>query len=301
MHDVNKKVDYFVLLYYYEIMKWILLVLLYCIPSMAKQITVAVIDTGFNMAYEKEGNLCSSGHKSFVPNQSIDDNHGHGTNIVGLIKEYSNDTTYCVYIIKFFDYKNTNSYSLIQSLKYAYSLKPDIINLSGGGFSAEREEYEIVKKILDANIKLIVSAGNKHLNLNDNCVYFPACYDTRIIVVGAHDVRSSNYGDIVDVVVSGENKTAFGETMSGTSQATAIVTGTYVRYLYSRTPQSEDVAINAAIRACYIQSGLQKNVDNLTDSLTNKYTPDIVKEYGPWMITILKIQQEKKISFKWSF
>lgn len=55
-------------------------------------------------------------------------------------------------------------------------------------------------------------------------------YDKRIVVVGNKDsfgtrIKSSNYGKLVNRWEIGENQEAYGITLTGTSQATAVATG----------------------------------------------------------------------------
>jgi len=196
--------------------------------AMADPIKVAVIDTGIDLKYKNQANLCDSGHISLVPNETIQDYNGHGTNIAGLIKTHAKNTKYCLIIIKF--YKNTdgpqNVMRLQLALLYALRIKPDIISLSGGGIGSNATEKLIITKILDSGIKMNVSAGNESMDLDKKCNYFPACYDLRLTVIGAKDYNGSNFGQIVDFYLQGYNqKGEFGQEMTGTSQATAIYTG----------------------------------------------------------------------------
>lgn len=213
-------------------MKWIsfILILLFTCVSQAKQLRVAVIDTGLDRQYHNQARLCPTGHKIFTTDKTLHDRVGHGTNVTGLITKHAGNSDYCIILIKFFSKERQNTfYTLIQALGYANKLKPDIISLSGGGKVPSIHEKFIVKHILKNNIKLVVAAGNNGDNLDKNCNYFPACYDKRILVIGALDIRSSNRGNIVDYYVSGKDKVGFGVTMSGTSQATAIFTGKLIR------------------------------------------------------------------------
>ena len=208
-------------------MKWILLIImLFSVQSYGKTVRVAIIDTGIDLEHLDTANMCLKGHKSFVPNETIIDTHGHGTNIVGLIKKYAKGFDYCVIIIKFYSNSSKNAaLSMVQSLEYALSLKPDIINVSAGGTSIIPQEKIIVDKILNSGIVLNVAAGNNFSNLDKTCNYFPACYDKRINVISAKDFTSANHGKVVDKYVSGKDQRAFSFTMTGTSQSTAIFTG----------------------------------------------------------------------------
>jgi len=202
-----------------------LLIFLCSFNTLANNILkVAVIDTGFNPKYSNQANLCESGHKDFS-GEGLFDYNGHGTNVIGLIVKHSSTKNYCIIIIKAFAMKSpkTKSY-IVEALQYAYDIKADIINLSAGGEKPISSEKRIVMKILNKKQIFVTAAGNNGKNLDKACTYYPACYDKRIIVVGDKN-KYSNYGKYVDAIQNGKNQTAFGQTMSGTSQSTAIFTG----------------------------------------------------------------------------
>lgn len=188
----------------------------------AKTLKVAVIDTGLDENYIKYTPLCETGHKDFT-GEGLNDINGHGTNVTGLIVTNSQTTNYCIVIIKAYAYRNGHRSYIPEALEYAYNIHANIINLSGGGPDQIERERNIVLKILNSKVVLIVAAGNDGIDLDQNCYYYPACYDSRIYVVGNNSI-SSNYGKYVDIVYDGNNKSAFGQTMSGSSQSTALFT-----------------------------------------------------------------------------
>ena len=217
-------------------MQYIFLILMF-FSSMcyAKQIRVAVIDTGFDMTYSLDTKLCETGHKSFVPKQTIQDIYGHGTNIVGLITKYAERSNYCLIIIKYYDKNIKNNHvRFLKALEHAYNLNVDMINISAGGPGIFIPEYNLIKQILDSKIIINAAAGNESLNLDDECIYYPACYDERIFVISSKNTIKANKGEIVDKYENGKNQTGFGITLSGTSQATAIFTGKAIKYLHRK-------------------------------------------------------------------
>lgn len=190
--------------------------------SLAKStVRVAIIDTGLSNAYVKNVPLCDKGHKDFS-GQGLNDTHGHGTNITGIIVENVNTSDYCLIIIKVYNFDTHKNY-LVSALEYAATLNVDIINLSGGGQGPVEQERLAVEKILNKNILFVVAAGNDSSNLDSYCNYYPACYDKRIIVVGANKPYS-NYGTPVHIIGNGDDVKGFGIIMHGTSQATALHT-----------------------------------------------------------------------------
>lgn len=231
--------------------------LLLCHVAHSKQIRVAVIDTGINLKIASKIPLCKSGHKDFTKS-SLDDHHGHGTNVSGLIDQYAKNVTfkvsippnidkihinYCQIILKFYDTEKSplrTEDNMTDAINWAVNLNVDIINISGGGKVPVKAERILIKKALDAGIIVVVAAGNDSKDLGKNGQYYPAMYDKRIIVVGnlqQLNIRapSSNFGTPVNTWEIGVNSISYSlngdqlSTMSGTSQATAIKTGKIIR------------------------------------------------------------------------
>lgn len=209
---------------------------------------IAVLDTGFGYVGKgHDASLCKYGHKNFSIEQEYTaeygtkdkiplDTHGHGTNIVGIIDGYAKKFTnsYCIVVIKYYSEKQTGLQNLNASTKaiqYATNIGAKFINYSGGGPESNPEEQRAVKTFLNKGGTFVAAAGNERsdLDLPENA-YYPAMDDKRVIVVGNtnfYGVRSptSNYGKIVTRWEIGESITAYGLTMTGTSQATAVATG----------------------------------------------------------------------------
>lgn len=228
----------------------------------AEPIKIAIIDTGydFDSTWHKDNpkslmnkhNLqkpvtCKTGHKDFT-NKGLKDNHGHGTHLAGLIAKYA-ITNYCIIIIKYWHNENsvangfTNVLRLTKSINWAIAQDVDIINFSGGGLRPFELEKKAVIKALDKGIVFVAAGGNERFNLAIR-PYYPALYDSRIIVVGNVKPNgkrgpSSNFGGAMDLSVTGtdvmsllpDNRYGW---MTGTSQSTAIVTGRIVQQVYVR-------------------------------------------------------------------
>jgi hypothetical protein len=185
----------------------------------AKMIRVAVIDSGLKAEYVLKAKLCPTGHKDFTKT-GFNDTNGHGTNIVGLIVNNTQLKNYCIVVIKAYD--SQKSY-ITEALQHAHALKLEVINISGGGIGIIPAERQAILSLLDLGSTLVVAAGNNSHNLDLDCNFYPACYDPRIYVVGNLSSQS-NYGKIVDIKYNGNKQTAFGVTLSGSSQATALFT-----------------------------------------------------------------------------
>ena len=219
---------------------FILLVVAYtCGTSVAKAniIKIAIIDTGFNYKYKDKVNFCKTGHKDFT-GTGLQDNHGHGTHIAGLIAKNAK-SNYCVMILKSYDpATGGNINNSANAIEWAITQKVDIINYSGGGLTPSIRERRAVLKALDAGIVIVAAAGNERADLS-HTAYYPASYDKREIVVGnlsknGHRAPSSSFGGPTDLMVVGTNIKSINGIMTGTSQSTAIVTGIIAKQLYTR-------------------------------------------------------------------
>ncbi|MES2857182.1 MAG: S8 family peptidase, partial [Bdellovibrionota bacterium] len=181
---------------------------------------------------------------------TLTDNHGHGTHIAGIIGAKGGNSfgisgvapNVSLMILKYYDPKSSNSNNLkntIEAIRYAVKMKANIINYSGGGTDYSAEEFAAVKEAEKAGVLFVAAAGNERSNSDESGKhYYPADYDlSNIISVTAVNkdetkvLASSNYGvRTVDLAAPGENiysalpGNSFG-LMTGTSQATAFVTG----------------------------------------------------------------------------
>lgn len=191
---------------------------------------------------------------NFVDNNNdVSDLHGHGTHISGIIKKefqkhHTNSTSAPsarLMILKYYNSKAEDADNVLNTAKaieYATKMKVQIINYSGGGSSQYLKEFQAIEQAGKKNIIFIAAAGNNNSN-TDNKKYFPANYAlNNIISVAATDndgelVSFSNYGgNTVDIAAPGKliysalphNTYGF---MSGTSQATAFVTGVAASFL----------------------------------------------------------------------
>ena len=246
-----------------------------------KKVIVAVIDTGIDERHEDlknnlwtnlgETGLDSNGRDkatngidddkngfiddvhgwNFVSsNNKLDDNHGHGTHIAGIIGAEAGNKKgisgispeVSLMVLKYFDPKvpnNDNLKNTISAIEYAVRMGAHVINYSGGGTDFSQEEHDVVAKAEAKGILFVAAAGNERSN-SDKFHYYPADYKLKnIISVTAIDpttdvLSSSNYGtETVDIAAPGQNilsclpQNTYG-LMTGTSQATAFVTGAAV-------------------------------------------------------------------------
>lgn len=196
---------------------------------------------------DDDGNGCVDdvqGWNFHAQTNKVEDLHGHGTHVSGIILGITSKNDQPIrevtimplkYIEPSSNIANTLS-SSIQAFEYAIRMGANIINYSAGGAEFSAQEKAVVQKAKDKGILVVAAAGNESQNA-DKIPYYPASYNlSNIISVTAVDDRASlipvaNYGfDNVHLAAPGykifsslpQNKYGY---MTGTSQATAYVTG----------------------------------------------------------------------------
>ncbi|NUN04817.1 MAG: S8 family serine peptidase [Bdellovibrio sp.] len=261
----------------------------------SRDIVVAVIDTGIEVKHEDlSGNLWKNPGETgkdaqgrdkasngidddgngfvddvygwnFVSNNNkLDDNHGHGTHIAGIIGAEAGNgkgitgiaPEVSLMILKYYDPKvagTDNLKNTVAAIRYAVKMGANIINYSGGGTEYSKEEYEAISEAQKKDILFVAAAGNERSN-SDQHHYYPADYKlSNIISVTAIDpstqvLASSNYGvETVDIAAPGQNILSclpggsYGY-MTGTSQATAFVSGAAALVMaHKQSFKAEDV------------------------------------------------------------
>lgn len=201
---------------------------------------IAVIDTGMPAKALINSYLCNIPHYD-VTGYGIEDVHGHGTNIAGIIASKMNVQTHCLLIIKWWhseetsgkatgteNYKNVRRYVDVLG-----KVKPDYINLSLSGDAYMMYEANVFRSLLDRGTTIVAAAGNDGKDLDVRCDIYPACYRIRhsnFRIVGSRDKfmdrlhNFSNYGKVVTDYRHGVGVCGFGVCISGTSQSTAVLT-----------------------------------------------------------------------------
>ncbi len=236
--------------------------------AQSRKNVVAIIDTGINLSAAELKNKIWI-NKAEIPNNGMDDDqngliddihgwdfssdsnnlmdsHGHGTHIASLIAPAAEEKT--LMIIKYYNEKSgpeKNFKNCLKAFAYAIEMGAEVINFSGGGYGAHPDEKAILEQAEKNNILIISAAGNDHLN-NDLRPFFPASYKLpNIISVGSLSTegqlsRFSNFGrDSVSLFYRGEKVLGLGLDLkavylSGTSQATALVTAEILNWLKSQ-------------------------------------------------------------------
>jgi subtilisin family serine protease len=173
------------------------------------------------------------------------DNHGHGTHVTGIIiqeilkQQAAGHENFVIMPLKYYDSKFSFSNTLantVRALEYAVKMGAHVINYSGGGNQYSSTERLAIEKAMDKGILVVAAAGNEGENM-DRQKFYPAGYNLpNIIAVTAVDsdgevLPTSNYGaESVELAAEGKNIRSWIQgnkisLMTGTSQATAFVTG----------------------------------------------------------------------------
>lgn len=215
-----------------------IMIILLSLISHSKQIRVAVIDTGLDISLSK-AKLCKTGHYDVSRHRKglFGDAHvgKHGTNVANAIASIAKDADYCLLIYNVYKKSRISYRDVSTAVDMAQKNGAIALNLSFGGRYFSRREYNSLKRASDNGMIMFVAAGNSNSNLDIKCNYFPACYKLKsMAIVGALDgdekLFSSNYGSVISIW---ENST-FGD-MKGTSQATGIATGKFIKYVNGRS------------------------------------------------------------------
>lgn len=232
------------------------------IANTLSEVIVAVIDTGVDVQHsdlagrvwvnpneklngiddDKNGFIDDISGWNFVhQSNDITDNHGHGTHVAAIIagKESGVSPNTKIMVLKYTDPKKFDfdaSQTTVQAIEYATKMGAHIINYSSGGYSASPEEKEAIRKASEKGVLFVAAAGNDGLN-TDKVPFYPASYGLKnIISVSASDMarkllQLSNYGTrSATLIAPGKDvesalpREKYGR-MSGTSQATAFVSG----------------------------------------------------------------------------
>jgi len=174
------------------------------------------------------------------------DTHGHGSHISGIIAASAANgiglSGVCprvrIMALKYYDSSGAgfnNLQNTVKAFQYANKMGAKIINYSGGGAEAAAAERMALEDSRSRGILVVAAAGNDGRS-NDLIPYYPASYPLDNIISVASINRqdqllpSSNFGKLVHVAAPGLSILStlpggrYGM-MSGTSQATAFVTG----------------------------------------------------------------------------
>ncbi|MBB6217508.1 subtilisin family serine protease [Anaerosolibacter carboniphilus] len=203
-----------------------------------KQCKIAIVDSGICSHADIPENVFAIKQNFIGPMNIYGDCTGHGTHMAGIIHKTSSQSS--LYVAKVLDERNSgDDYDFIRALAWCIENKVDIINISAANPEIPPEPTHELIQCAHAQGIIIVAAGDN----NQKTVCYPAKYPE---VIGVTSIdRNKNLsafgyaGEGIDVAACGENieSTWLGNrymTLSGTSQAAAIVTGLVARLLEKR-------------------------------------------------------------------
>jgi len=202
-----------------------------------QDIKICIADTGIDYTHLDLNDNYVSGY-DFVNNDDDPmDDHGHGTHCAGIIGAEDNGigvigvapkvSLYAAKVLN--DQGNGMLDDIVAGIDWAVSNDVDIISMSLGGSSGSKALKQACDNAWSAGVIIIAASGN-----DNGLILYPAKYSSTI-AVGAIDQNQerawfSNYGTELDIVAPGVNinstklSGSYG-TMSGTSMATAMVSG----------------------------------------------------------------------------
>lgn len=208
-----------------------------------EKVVVAVVDTGVSVDHpDLDGRVLLKGYNSIDNNQEVNDVHGHGTHVSGIIAAQTNNqmgvagvtgtAPVSILPIKVLDdYGFGTTTSIAKGIDKAVELGADVINMSLGGQGNSRLMQESIQKAIDKGVVVVVAAGNSSDNADG---YFPAGYPEPVTVASINskgNVSSfSNFGSPIDIIAPGEDVLSTVtegkyESYSGTSMASPFVAG----------------------------------------------------------------------------
>lgn len=235
-----------------DLIKYLVLVSLSCsfyaraeivAPPIETRIKIAVIDTGIVLSEEIMPYLCNTKHMDFTGSNSIEDIHGHGTNITHIIVRDLNPKVFCIKVLRYSNGISFYTDKYLEALQNAVNDREvKYINISIGGDGFIPEERSMILSAVKAKKTVVVAAGNDNKQLQLGCNIFPACYFLinpyfRVIGNGENNFRPnprSNYGMAVTNWTNGKHvcagKIRGGEIcLSGTSQSAALFTNEIIK------------------------------------------------------------------------
>ena len=235
-----------------------------------QKVVIAVIDTGVDFNHPLlTKNLVSDKQKerglSSLPFPDQLDKNGHGTHISGIISNFgksifgAEQDPFTIISVKLYDNSDWAADQTVAAIRYAIERGAKIINISAGGPGFNQPEFAAFQEAARMGVLVVAAAGNDAQMFSDKYSFYPAAYKLpNIISVASLEesgqlLPSSNWGMGVDVAAPGRDilsSHAGGgySFMSGTSQATAFVTGV-AAVLLSQNPRLTAVELKELIES----------------------------------------------------
>ena len=212
---------------------------------------IAILDSGiFPHVDLREQIIYGKNFATEGNSQNVDDNLGHGTHVAGIIHSIIPEAQ--LLIVKVLDrYGKGNIEDVTEGIYYAIEKNVDIINISISFEDEDKEMEEAIQLAKDKNIPVICAAGN------NNVIKYPAQYGISVGSLDPNGNISEFCSEDCVIYAPGENITSTYlndsyETMTGTSMATAKVTGYIARELIQKRDIVKFIEDNKYIRKDFI-------------------------------------------------
>ena len=172
------------------------------------RVTVAVVDTGVDLNHPDLQDRLVKGVNILEPNKLPQDDHGHGTNVAGVVAAISNNQIGIAGIaqnarimpIKAVPANGIGQEEdLIKGIRYAVDNGARIVILSLGLHLKSTQMIETIAYAERKNVLLVAATGN-----TGETVMYPSAYATVVAVGGATLTNEykylSNYGPEIDLI-----------------------------------------------------------------------------------------------------
>jgi len=234
---------------------------------------IAILDTGIDVNHEDLKDKVIA-NINLTNSPTVDDIHGHGTHIAGIIAAASNNGIGIAGLasksrlmnVKVADDKGrVEATTVAEGIIWAVDNGANVINISLEIREPSPDLEKAINYAWDQGVLIIASASN----LNSQILVYPAAYEKSIAVVATKQDDKvgplSNYIDYVDIAAPGfdiystlpDNNYGF---MSGTSFATAMVSGLAALLHSVATDTNGNGFINDEVRLA-----IEDSCEQLTD------------------------------------
>lgn len=233
--------------------------------SRGEGIVVCVSDTGIDLNHPDLKKNIVANFSGIDPNQSGQDDNGHGTHVAGTIAAINNSlgVSGVAPKAKLIAAKGLNAQGsgfesdLAETIDGCVQRGAQVINMSWGSSQPSTIIQDALQRAADAGVVLVAAAGNSSTATRIAPVGYPAAFST-VIAVSATDSTDriatfSNQGPEIAFAGPGVNilSTYVGgqyRALSGTSMATPHVVGAVALYL-SKNPGATREQVKASLGA----------------------------------------------------